>query len=230
MGYTYPVQITQWTFASTPQHPVLLSFVQHLTEYLSKVKAAALAGSHEREADPLLRTGPVAVTQATSSWLERTVPGFRWNSVTGLKDGGKSKLVRDVLILPVTAFRYGSLLFPKASCAEASADDSFRTALGVAGTVIWAQSPSQIRTRGYSIMGWAHGSISIFLSRQESCVVAFSAVAVTGPKCRARRSTGQRQRVSMEREEWPKRPAIKATVIVTVTFPHARAAPRATPR
>jgi hypothetical protein len=31
--------------------------------------------------------------------------GLRWNSLTGLEDGGQSKLVQDVLILPITAFR-----------------------------------------------------------------------------------------------------------------------------
>ncbi|KAL6859553.1 glycosyltransferase family 32 protein [Trichoderma novae-zelandiae] len=52
------------------------------------------------------RRGPAAVTLATMQWLERDV-GFRWNSLTGLRDGGRSKLVQDALILPITGFSPG---------------------------------------------------------------------------------------------------------------------------
>lgn len=55
-------------------------------------------------ADPLTRTGPAAVTLATLLWLEHDNE-FRWNALTGLKDGGKTKLVADALILPITGFR-----------------------------------------------------------------------------------------------------------------------------
>lgn len=61
-------------------------------------------GGGDSRADPLTRTGPAAVTLATMQWLEREV-NFRWNSLTGLKDGGRAKLVRDVLVLPITGFR-----------------------------------------------------------------------------------------------------------------------------
>lgn len=56
-------------------------------------------------ADPLTRTGPAAITVAVSTWLKVHV-GLRWNAVTGLRDGGKAKLVYDVLVLPITGFRY----------------------------------------------------------------------------------------------------------------------------
>lgn len=58
--------------------------------------------------DPLTRTGPAAVTEATKAWLEEH-EGLRWNAMTGLKDDGKNKLAGDVLILPMTGFRYGLL-------------------------------------------------------------------------------------------------------------------------
>ncbi len=101
MGYTYPVQVTQWALASAPKHPVLTQFVDNLKAQIRKEKESPKAPV----ADPLTRTGPAAVTLATSMWLEKEIT-FRWNAVTGLKDGGKSKLASDVLVLPITGFRY----------------------------------------------------------------------------------------------------------------------------
>lgn len=69
------------------------------------------AASHS---DPITRTGPAAVTEITSKWLKENV-GLRWNALTGRKDGGKTKLVADVLILPITGFRYG-FVSPYISC------------------------------------------------------------------------------------------------------------------
>jgi alpha 1,6-mannosyltransferase len=102
MGYTYPVQITQWALASAPGHPALKQFMENLR---AEVRLETEATSYDsNRADPLTRTGPAAVTLATLVWLEENI-GFRWNAVTGLKDGGKSKLVADALILPITGFR-----------------------------------------------------------------------------------------------------------------------------
>jgi len=66
-----------------------------------------------RRIGPLSLTGPEAVTVATRSWLEEQA-GLRWNALTGLPDGGRPKLVEDVLILPITGFspgrgRYGNM-------------------------------------------------------------------------------------------------------------------------
>jgi hypothetical protein len=103
MGYTYPVQLTQWALASAPGHPVLSQFMKQLNAQLAGLtKVAQDAGTIK--SDPLTRTGPAAVTLATKTWLEDHV-GFRWNALTGLKDGGKAKLVSDVLVLPITGFR-----------------------------------------------------------------------------------------------------------------------------
>ncbi|KAH6603645.1 glycosyl transferase [Trichoderma cornu-damae] len=104
MGYTYPVQLTQWALASAPGHPALKQFMDNLRAEVRLQKEAASYDSNR--ADPLTRTGPAAVTLATSLWLERDF-GFRWNALTGLKDGGKSKLVADALILPITGFSPG---------------------------------------------------------------------------------------------------------------------------
>ncbi|TPX18634.1 uncharacterized protein E0L32_002491 [Thyridium curvatum] len=112
MGYSYPVQLTQWALASAPQHPALSRFmddVQSEVDVIVNMTVHSGAGSTEIaqiHADPLTRTGPAAITAAVSRWLEEHV-GLRWNAVTGLKDGGKSKLVADVLVLPITGFSPG---------------------------------------------------------------------------------------------------------------------------
>ncbi|KAM0247511.1 hypothetical protein ACHAQJ_009817 [Trichoderma viride] len=104
MGYTYPIQLTQWALASAPGHPVLKQFMDNLR---AEVRLETEATSYDpNRADPLTRTGPAAVTLATLLWLEHHT-GFRWNALTGLKDGGKSKLVADALILPITGFSPG---------------------------------------------------------------------------------------------------------------------------
>ncbi|KAK5047601.1 hypothetical protein LTR84_006698 [Exophiala bonariae] len=112
MGYSYPIQLTQWTLASKPGHDVLLRFMDTLSQQLDDVASRNDGSLRSSEAvkelehiGPVSLTGPVAVTNATMTLLSEQV-GLRWNSLTGLEDGGQSKLVRDVLILPITAFRY----------------------------------------------------------------------------------------------------------------------------
>ncbi|KAG5655090.1 hypothetical protein KAF25_000213, partial [Fusarium avenaceum] len=97
-SYTYPQQLSQWAFAAAPQHPVFSRYMDNLRNYTKDNETAA------QNSDPLKRTGPAAVTFATKSWPEDGL-GFRWTSLTGVKDGGKSKLVDDILILPITGFQ-----------------------------------------------------------------------------------------------------------------------------
>lgn len=103
MGYTYPVQLTQWALASAPGHPVLSRFMEQLKAQIEE-EMKVVQHAITIKSDPLTRTGPAAVTLATKTWLEDRI-SFRWNALTGLKDGGKAKLVSDVLILPITGFR-----------------------------------------------------------------------------------------------------------------------------
>jgi alpha 1,6-mannosyltransferase len=130
MGYEYPVQLTQWALASAPKHPVLSRFMDDLTAQVRAVKEkvqrqspanypAALRAQMSR-LDPLTLTGPAAITLSTMSWLKDELD-FRWEAVTGLTDGGRAKLVSDVLVLPITAFRcaiFFSSFFccPRLSC------------------------------------------------------------------------------------------------------------------
>ncbi|KIL86312.1 initiation-specific alpha- -mannosyltransferase [Fusarium avenaceum] len=97
-SYTYPQQLSQWAFAAAPQHPVFSRYMDNLRNYTKDNETAA------QNSDPLKRTGPAAVTLATKSWLEDNL-GFRWTSLTGVQDGGRSKLVDDILVLPITAFQ-----------------------------------------------------------------------------------------------------------------------------
>lgn len=109
MAYTYPVQLTNWAFASASNHPILQYFLDCLKEKAAEARDRVLkspgASLSQLHYDPVTRTGPVAVTEATKWWLEKH-DDLRWNAVTGLNDGGKTKLVGDVVILPITGFRY----------------------------------------------------------------------------------------------------------------------------
>lgn len=109
-AYTYPVQLTNWAFASAPKQPILQYFLDRIVEKAQEARDRAqntpgVDSVSDLHYDPVVRTGPVAVTEATSWWLEEQ-DGLRWNALTGREDGGKTKLVGDVIILPITGFRY----------------------------------------------------------------------------------------------------------------------------
>jgi len=101
MGYSYPVQLTNWAFAMAPQHPLA-------TRYLADLGRNIHANiTRLEEIDPLDLTGPPAVTLAVKEHCESEQPDFRWNSLGGLEDapGGRGKIAAgDVLILPITGF------------------------------------------------------------------------------------------------------------------------------
>ena len=106
--YMYPVQLTNWALASAAHHPILQRFTERLAEQTGDGKVATTektssGGLTRVHYDPIVRTGPAAVTELTSAWLSETA-GLRWNAVTGLHDGGRAKLIEDVLILPITGF------------------------------------------------------------------------------------------------------------------------------
>lgn len=112
MGYQYPIQLTQWSFAWAPGHPVLQIFMDRLLVMMKVVSDAhdgqlntATAQADLYSIDTLNLTGPAAFTDSVQSWLADK-HGLRWNALTGLDDGGLSKLVGDVLVLPITGFRY----------------------------------------------------------------------------------------------------------------------------
>ncbi|PLB45801.1 hypothetical protein P170DRAFT_512426 [Aspergillus steynii IBT 23096] len=112
-GYYFPIQLTQWAFAAGPGHPVLSLFISQTSKVLHAVSVRNQGNLRSDEArqelmavDPLVLTGPAAITGTVKGWLEER-EGLYWNSLTGLVDGGRSKRVGDVVVLPITGFSPG---------------------------------------------------------------------------------------------------------------------------
>jgi hypothetical protein len=113
MGYNYPVQLTQWALASTANNAVLGRFLHNFKAQIKDIVTHAQEQhanltsiiSTLQKLDPIELTGPAAITAATKQYLEET-EGLRWQALSGLDDGGRSKVVSDTLILPITGFRY----------------------------------------------------------------------------------------------------------------------------
>jgi len=111
MGYNYPIQVTQWALASAPNHPILKKFISDFAAQVEEIRrpfkgdAKATKNAIYR-VDPIVLTGPAAVTLAAMEYLEKEKE-LRWDALTGLVDHGRSKAVGDTLIFPITAFRYG---------------------------------------------------------------------------------------------------------------------------
>jgi hypothetical protein len=110
MGYNYPIQVTQWALASAPNHPILQKFISDFAAQVEEIRrpfkgdAKATKNAIYR-VDPIVLTGPAAVTLAAMEYLE-IEKDLRWDALTGLVDHGRSKAVGDTLIFPITAFRY----------------------------------------------------------------------------------------------------------------------------
>ena len=115
IGYSYPVQLTQWALAGARNHPILQKFLSNFRERIdSAMNATSLAPLPNAESqdlrlrklDILELTGPAAITKATKDYLAKAA-NLRWQALSGLEDGGHSKLVLDTLILPITGFSPG---------------------------------------------------------------------------------------------------------------------------
>lgn len=101
MGYSYPVQITNWALAAAPQHPTTARYLEDLDE------AVKLNSSRLHDVDPLDLTGPPALTKSVKGYCEELNPEFRWYGLSGREDppGGRGKIIAsDTLILPITGF------------------------------------------------------------------------------------------------------------------------------
>lgn len=186
MGYSYPVQLTQWALASSSGHPVLLRFLETLSHDLQDIATdhggdlrSPGALGELRRLGPLRLTGPVAVTVAAQSWLD-TQGGLRWNALTGLHDGGRSKLVEDVLILPITGFRY------VICCFHFELRRGFLLTspqvLGEAATVIWEASQSRILLRASGTKPKAPGAPSTSRLSMGNFAVHCLPCAESGPR------------------------------------------------
>lgn len=105
MGYTFPVQVTNWALAMAPHHPVASQF---LSDMAAKVEADK---DILPTIDPLDITGPPALTRTLKNYTERVESNFTWQSLSSRGShvrGGISKIVAsDILILPITGFSPG---------------------------------------------------------------------------------------------------------------------------
>ncbi|KAK9258100.1 hypothetical protein V1519DRAFT_455535 [Lipomyces tetrasporus] len=101
-GYQYPLQITQWSLALAPHHPISTRFIASVDMDVKTLQRE----DRLLDAYAVDLTGPVQFTKVIKEWLE-LVAGLRWNALTGMHDDGKSKTVADVLVLPITGFSPG---------------------------------------------------------------------------------------------------------------------------
>jgi hypothetical protein len=165
MGYNYPVQLALRALASAPQHPILKRFISNFAgrgkelsrPYGGNIRAVVGAGVLLHE-DPLQLTGPEAITLAAKEWSENEAD-LRWNALTGLADGGRSKPVGDTIIFPITAFRYvlylGVLYILPTAIFWCRIITNFGIRIAQEGEdlVAWAQNLSLIPMRGSCIRG-----------------------------------------------------------------------------
>lgn len=105
MGYTFPVQITNWALAMSPHHPITDLFLANLAAKMHK------DGGILPTIDPLDLTGPPALTRTVKDYAESMESRFHWQSLSSRNDarpGGHAKIVAgDVLVLPITGFSPG---------------------------------------------------------------------------------------------------------------------------
>ncbi|KAK5167115.1 uncharacterized protein LTR77_007845 [Saxophila tyrrhenica] len=104
MGYSHPVQVTNWALAMAPHHAVADQFLNTLIEDIRQNSGNLLA------IDPLDITGPPALTRAIQAVAHRENPSLSWDSLSANGDpiGGRGKIVAgDALVLPITGFNPG---------------------------------------------------------------------------------------------------------------------------
>ncbi len=93
--YSFPIQMCQWTIASSPGHPILADVLHHI--FFSWHEHSSFQG------DVIEVTGPGPWTRAIYRYL--TSYGIHWND---LREFGKiGRRIGSALILPITAFANG---------------------------------------------------------------------------------------------------------------------------
>ncbi|KAK2010236.1 glycosyltransferase sugar-binding region DXD domain-containing protein-containing protein, partial [Colletotrichum eremochloae] len=112
-GTSFPVQLTQWTFASAKGHPVLWRMIRRVMSEMRRQIEEAEGTENEKEGpkvvfsdDDVLRvSGPAGWTEEIYEYLsEVTATEFTWKNLTGLKT---PTLFDDVLVLPINGFATG---------------------------------------------------------------------------------------------------------------------------
>ena len=105
MGYSHPVQTTNWASCMAPHHPIANQFLATFDETVVR------ESGHLASIDPLDLTGPPALTVAIKAVTHREDPELSWDALSGRNGdpvGGRGKIVAgDTLILPITGFNPG---------------------------------------------------------------------------------------------------------------------------
>lgn len=78
MGYTFPVQVTNWALAMSPHHPIASLFLSGLAARIQTDMAILPT------IDPLNITGPPALTHTLIEYTERVEPNFSWQSLSNI--------------------------------------------------------------------------------------------------------------------------------------------------
>ncbi|KAI9101150.1 hypothetical protein DFS34DRAFT_613325 [Phlyctochytrium arcticum] len=103
MGYGHAIELTQWALAGAAAHPVLIDMLKSISETADQLTEM----DQLLRADALELTGPVRWTDCVIRYLSDRVPSLSWPHLSGLTDGGRSKIAGDVLVLPITGFSPG---------------------------------------------------------------------------------------------------------------------------
>ena len=113
MGYAHSVELTNWAFAGKAGHPALGNMLKSVSGKVkwvlaeeNRVGKGNVEGTGKGDVwDPLEVTGPYRLTDVVAEFVGKIGGDIRWAAFSGLDDGGRSKAVGDVLVLPITGFR-----------------------------------------------------------------------------------------------------------------------------
>ncbi|TKW55869.1 Initiation-specific alpha-1,6-mannosyltransferase [Colletotrichum tanaceti] len=113
LGTTYPVQLSQWTFAGAKGHPLLWRMIRRVMSEMRRQIEEAEGTEDEQERrenmfsddDVLGVSGPAGWTEEIYEYLsEVTATEFSSKNLTGLEN---PTLFGDVLVLPINGFATG---------------------------------------------------------------------------------------------------------------------------
>jgi alpha 1,6-mannosyltransferase len=91
-----PLQLCQWTFASTPKHPILKRMIDNIAKQTDKFIDGKLNISVVMD-----WTGPGLWTDTIFDYINETYH-IEWSTLTKVKRG---RLIGDIYLLPIPAFR-----------------------------------------------------------------------------------------------------------------------------
>ncbi|KAI8816656.1 uncharacterized protein EV422DRAFT_545186 [Fimicolochytrium jonesii] len=103
-AFQHPIQIVYWSLGAAPGHHMLSRHLRNILKVASRMSDKEM----KIEQDAVGFTGPGRWTVTVKEWMDdRYGPDHLWFKLTGRFDGGKSKVIEDVLVLPITGFSPG---------------------------------------------------------------------------------------------------------------------------